>query len=144
MEKKRGVTLLVIIISTIIMMIIITSASVAGANSIAQANYEEYTSSLSRVGDNVNTYYLENGKLPIVNQIVGASSLGNDFYNNVILNQDENNQLYVVDVSLLKNDTITKGKGTVANKDVYLVADNTHNVYYLKGFKFRGQVVYGN
>ncbi|MDD2376415.1 MAG: hypothetical protein PHD15_03725 [Clostridia bacterium] len=144
MTNKSGVTLLVVITATIVMMIIITSASVIGAGSIAAANFEEYKTSLSRVQDNINIYYLENERLPIINQIVSASSLGTDFYNNIIENLDENNKLYVVDVTLFENDTIKKGTGSVANKDVFLVAENTHNVYYLKGLKYKGQMLYGN
>ncbi len=144
MSRKSGVTLLVIIMSVIVMMIIITSASVVGSNAIIQANFEEYRSGLSRVEDNINSYYLENGKLPITNEVVSANSLGTDFYNNVVENKDDNNKLFVVNISLLQNDTLKKGYGTLINKDVFLVAENTHNIYYLKGFNFRGQTIYGN
>jgi hypothetical protein len=144
MASKRGVTLIVVVTAAVIMMLIITSASVVGAGAIAGANFEEYKSSVSRVQDNVNTYYLENNKLPIKNEVVASNSLGQDFYNNITKNADENNRLYVVDISLLQNDTIRKGMGSVADKDVFLVAENTHNIYYLKGFKYKGQVLYGN
>jgi len=144
MKNKSGITLLVVITATVVMMLIITSASVIGAGSIAAANFEEYKASLSRVQDNINVYYLENEKLPVTNEIVSGNSLGDDFYNNVKLNSDENNKLYVVNIGLLKNDTIRKGTGTVANKDVFLVAENTHNIYYLKGSAYKGQVLYGN
>lgn len=144
MSKKSGITLIIMVTAVLVMMIIITSASVIGAGSIASANFEEYKASLSRVQDNINVYYLDNNTLPITNEIVDGNSLGQDFYNNIIKNADENNRLYVVNVSLLGNDTIRKGIGTVANKDVFLVAENSHNLYYLKGFNYRGQVVYGN
>jgi|GEM_PF-1816654 len=144
MTNKSGITLLVVVTATVVMMIIITSASVIGAGSIAAANFEEYKASLSRVQDNINLYYLENEKLPVTNEVVSGNSLGEEFYNNIIDNADENNKLYVINVALLKNDTIRKGMGTVANKDVYLVAENTHNIYYLSGSKYKGQVLYGN
>lgn len=144
MTNKSGVTLMVLVTATIVMMIIITSASVIGANSVASAKLEEYKSSLFRVQDNINTYYLENNMLPVTNEVVAANSLGTSFYNNIIENNDENNKLFVVDVSLLNNETIKKGKGTVADKDVFLVAENTHNIYYIKGFEYKGQVVHGN
>lgn len=143
MTNKSGVTLIIVITATIVMMIIITSASVIGSGAIASANFEEYKSSLSRAQDNINVYFLDNNKLPVTNEIVSAASLGSDFYNTVVANSDENNKLYVVDVNLLNNDTIKKGRGTVANKDVFLVAENTHNIYYLKGFNYKGKVQYG-
>ena len=38
--------------------------------------------------------------------------------------------------------TIKSGKSSVADRDVYVVATNTNNVYYLKGFKYKGKVYY--
>ncbi len=144
MDNKRGITLIILITASVIMMIIITSASVIGAGSISSANFEEYKASLSRVQDNVNVYYLENKALPITNEVVSSNSLGIEFYNNIVQNTDENNRLFVINSSLLNNETIKKGKGSVANKDVFLVAENSHNVYYLKGYKYKGQVYYGS
>lgn len=144
MGNKRGITLIILITASVIMMIIITSASVIGAGSISSANFEEYKASLSRVQDNVNVYYLDNKTLPITNEVVSNNSLGTEFYNNIVQNADENNRLFVINASLLNNDTIKKGKGNVADKDVFLVAENSHNVYYLKGYKYKGQVYYGN
>jgi type II secretory pathway pseudopilin PulG len=144
MANKSGITLIILLTAIVVMIIIITSASVIGAGAITAANFEEYKASLSRVQDNINLYYIANGTLPITNEIVSGSSLGTDFYNNVAANGDENNRLYVVDISLVKNDTIRKGIGTVVNKDVFLVSENSHNIYYLRGFKFKGQVIYGN
>lgn len=144
MNNKRGVTLLVVLTATIVMLIIMTSAAVIGAGAISSANLEEYKNGISRVQDNINEYYLEVGSLPVLNEVVAPNSLGSDFYEAVALNSDENNKLYVVNVALLSNDTIRNGRGTLKNQDVYLVAENTHNVYYVGGFSNRGKIYYSN
>ena len=46
--------------------------------------------------------------------------------------------------SKLNDYNIKKGRGNVENKDVFLVTENTNNVYYLKGFKYRGKVYFNN
>ena len=144
MKNKSGVTLIVIMVSILVMFTIISSASVIDFESITTANFEEYKSSISRVADNVNSYFLDNNVLPVTNEIVSGSSLGDNFYNNLIKNADENNNLFVVDVSLLNNYSIKKGRGTLIDKDIYLVAANTNNVYYLSGFKYKGITYFTN
>ena len=47
-------------------------------------------------------------------------------------------------ISKLNDYNIKKGRGNVENKDVFLVTENTNNVYYLKGFKYRGKVYFNN
>jgi Tfp pilus assembly protein PilE len=139
---KKGVTLLIVVVAITVMLILITSASVIGSGAITSANYEEYRSKLSRVSNNVNEYYVENQKLPITNEIVASSSLGDNFVANMKENGDISEKLFVVDMSLLNDSTITNGIGTVANQDVYLVTENTQNIYYLKGFKYKSKVYF--
>lgn len=139
---KKGVSLLIVIIAVIVMLIIISSATVIGNGSITSANYEEYVSELNRVSDNVNEYYVENKELPVTGEVVSATSLGNEFLANMKDKGDLEENLYIVDLSKLKDSTIKKGKGSVADQDIYLVTENTQNVYYLKGFKYKAKVYF--
>jgi hypothetical protein len=139
---KSGVTLLVLVVAISVMFVIISSASVIGTNSINQANYEEYKSMIKRVSDDINSYYLTNNELPINNEIVSVDSLGMDFSNNVKNNNDENDTFYIVNIDKLNNQTITNGRGTLQNKDVFLIAKNSNNLYYLKGFRFNDKINY--
>ena len=40
-------------------------------------------------------------------------------------------------MSKIDDSTIENGKGNLNNKDVYIVAEETLNVYYLKGYTYR-------
>ena len=139
---KKGVSLSIVVAAVAIMMILISSVSVVGSNAISSANFEEYKSEITRVSDEVNIFITENNMLPVTNETISINSLGQDFLEQVKENGDLSNKFYVVDVSKLNDYNITKGKGTVSNKDVFLVAENTNNVYYLKGFKYRGDIYF--
>ncbi len=141
-NNKQGITMLVLMIAIAVMAIIISTAVVVGNSAIKTANYDEYISTLNKVSNDVNAYYLKNEMLPITGDIVSAESLGSDFFNSYKANNDVGNDLYVIDVSLLEDSTIDNGMGNVKNKDVYLVAENTHNIYYVKGFKYKSENVY--
>ncbi len=140
---KKGVSLIVAVAAITIMIILISAASVVGSGAIATANFEEYKALLNRVSDNVNEYYVENGSLPLNGEVVSFSALGSEFANAIVTNNDAANTLYVIDISKLKDSTITKGNGTVKDKDVFLVAANSNNVYYMKGFKYKSKVYFG-
>ena len=139
---KKGVSLVTVIIAVSVMMILVSSVSVIGSSAISSANFEEYKSKVERVADEINIYINENGTLPITNQIVSINSLGGDFLEAVKEKNDLSNKFYVVDISKLNDYSIENGKGNLNNKDVFLIAENSNNVYYLKGFKYKGKVYF--
>ena len=141
---KKGLSLSTVVIAISIMLILVSSVSVIGSSAITSANFEEYKSNIDRVADEVNIYVTDNGTLPVTNEVIAINSLGQDFLNQVKENGDLANKFYLVDISKLNDYNIKKGRGTVENKDVFLVTENTNNVYYLKGFKYRGKVYFNN
>lgn len=145
MNKKRGVTTSVIVLAVVVMFIILTTATIVGSRNIDTVNYEEYVSQLNRVTDSVNSYILNNDELPVTSsyEIVAKAGLTEDFTAELTLNGDMDNNLYVIDMSKLNVNNVSKGNGTVQDRDVFLIAENTNNVYYYKGFSFRGTVYYG-
>lgn len=139
---KKGVSLMTVIIAVSVMIILVSSVCVIGSSAISSANFEEYKSEIERVADEINIYINEKGTLPITNQNISIDSLGQKFLEEVNEKNDLSNKFYVIDVSKLNDYTIEKGKGNLNNKDVFLIAENSNNVYYLKGFKYRGKVYF--
>lgn len=139
---KKGVTLSIVIVAIVVMLILISSASVVGTNAINTANFEKYKSNVSRVSDDVNEYFLENGELPIYLEAVLPASLNENFKSSLSMNNDINDKLYVVDVSKLNDPSVENGIGNLENQDVYLVAEKSQNVYYLMGYKYKEGVYY--
>lgn len=140
---KKGISMLILVVAISVMALLITSTIIVGSSSIKTAQYEEFLSQLSRVSDSLNDYVLDNFKLPSTGEVVSAKSLGNEFLEEVISKNDIQNKLYVIDVSLLNDATIKKGRGNMSNKDLFVVAENTNNIYYIKGFKYKGKIYFG-
>lgn len=143
MERKRGVTTAVISLAVVIMFIILTTATVVGSRNIDTVNYEEFKSQLGRVSDTVNEYYLTNDELPTSGEIVAKANLPEALTNELTANGDLNNELYIIDMSKLDINNVTRGNGTVDDRDLFLVAENSNNIYYYKGYKFRNTMYYG-
>ena len=141
---RKGLSLATVVVAISIMLILVSSVSVIGSSAISSANFEEYKSTIDRIADEVNIYITDNGNLPVTNEVIAINPLGKDFLNQVKENGDLANKFYIVDISKLNDYSVKKGKGNVENKDVFLVTENTNNVYYLKGFKYRGKVYFNN
>lgn len=139
---KKGVSLTTVVIAITVMMILIASVSVIGSSAINSANFEEYKSEIERVANEVNLYITENDTLPTTNEVISINTLESEFLNSLNENNDISNKLYVVDISKLNDYNLEKGKGTVSDKDVFVVAEDSNNVYYLKGFRYRGKVYF--
>ena len=139
---KKGITISILAITIVIMFIIVGTTSAIGINSIKTAEYEEYTSKLLRVSDYVNEYYLKNGTLPIKHEIISKEGLPESLRSVIISNNDTNNNLYVVDMEKINVESVNLGRGSIQNLDVFVVAENTHNLYYLKGIRYKGNTYY--
>lgn len=142
-KMKRGVTVSTLSIAIAIMLILVSVSSVAGIRAIKTAAYEEFTSKMLRLSDDVNIYVKKNGNLPVKNEIVSRAGMNSTLVALLTNNGDANNTLYVIDLDKLTTESINMGEGTTENLDVFLVAENTLNVYYLKGFEYKGERYYG-
>ena len=143
MEKRKGISLVMVIAAVVIMMVLISTAAVVGSNAINSANFDEHILSISRVSDLVNEYVIENQELPITSDVVNISALPDKFKQKLKESNDASNRLYVINMELLNDATIKKGRGTLSSQDIFLVAEETNNVYYMKGYKYKSKIYYG-
>ena len=134
---KKGITVSTLSIAVVIMLILVSTSSVAGIRAINTATYEEFKSKLSRIADDVNIYVKSNGTLPVKNEIVSQAGMNDKLKTLLVKNGDGSNRLYVLDLEKLSTESINLGRGTTENMDVFLVAENSNNVYYLKGYNYR-------
>ena len=142
-RMKRGITVSTLSIAIVIMLILVSVSTVAGIRAIKTASYEEFTSKMLRLSDDVNIYVKKNGTLPVKNEIVSQAGMNTVLKELIANNGDTNNTLYVLDLNKLTTESINMGEGNTENLDVFLVAENTNNVYYLKGFEYKGVRYYG-
>lgn len=139
---KKGISLVIAVMAITVMTIIISAAAVVGNSSITSANFDEFISQINRVSDDVNEYYLSNNDLPVTGEIVALESLGNHFVSAVAEKEDDTDNLLVVDMKKINDSTLKNGMGTLISRDVFVVAQNSHNVYYLKGFNYKGKLYF--
>lgn len=140
---KKGITISMLAVTIVLMTVIVGIVGVVGTSSIKTAAYEEFLSKINRVSNEVNRYVIQNKTLPTTNEIISKQGLDEDLKAKITENNDINNNLFVIDTTKLKLESVNIGKGTVGDLDVFIVAENTNNVYYLKGIMYKGEKHFG-
>lgn len=144
MKIKNGISLIVLAITIIIMVILTGVIIVSIQNVIRETEKNEFVIELQTIEDKVQEYYLLVGSLPAkygtnynMNNLIYLL-LGTDkqssLRNEINLNKDNNNDFLVIDMTLLELQTSERGKA-VNSTDIFVVATNSLNVYYLDGIK---------
>lgn len=140
---KKGITVAMLVVIVTMMLIATTTVSVVGVNSINRANFETYKNKINKISDLALEYVTTNNSLPVTNEVVGKVSLDSDFIKELNSNGDADNNMLVIDLSKL-DATVDIGNGTVVNGDVFVICENTNNVYYLKGMEYKGIVYHSD
>lgn len=140
---KKGITISILVVTVVLMLTLVTTSTVIGTRAIQTAAYEEFLSKTQRVSNDVNKYVIDNGSLPTTLEIIAKEGLPAGLVAELNNNKDNANNLFVIDMTKLRTESVNIGRGTVEDMDVFIVAENTNNVYYLKGVVYRGKTYYG-
>ena len=82
-------------------------------------------------------YYDNNKTLPTKGDVLSIKSyLGGQATNR------DGDTYHQIDMSKLNNITLNYGGGDINNKDIYVINDQSHEVYYLKGIIYDGDTYY--
>ncbi len=144
LRENKGVTLSTLVIA-ILLMTIITSIiiynTIAGANTRALNNmYNDITI----LKDRIDVYYSKYGTIPVLEgEYTNTKNIQN-------INSNDNDKYYVIDLEALENLTLTHGDGYTRYKqvqssyitDIYVINEQSHNIYYVRGVVLDGNTYY--
>lgn len=138
LKSQKGITLIVLIMTLMILSVLASVSIIKYDSGMDVRNYNYMCADIELLEDKILVYYNNYGFLPtkgsaIVNikSMLGgqASSRDNDNY-------------YQIDVNGLDNITLNYGGGDLSNKNIYVINEQSHKVYYLKGVVFEGTTYY--
>lgn len=138
LKSQKGITLVILILTLAILSILATVSIIEFDSGVDIRNYNYMCADIELLEDKILVYYNNNGTLPIKGEAIvniksmlegQASSRDNDNY-------------YQIDVSKINNITLNFGGGDLSNKNIYIINEQSHEVYYLKGVVFEGTTYY--
>lgn len=123
-KNKILFLMLFIIIFVIILIIIINSIKTTIELNKLSNMYKD----IDILEDKISIYYLNNGILPTKSKI-------EDFLFSV--NPNDNDNYYEIDLDKLENINLYFGKKKYSYKDIYIINEQSHTIYYYAGIKYK-------
>lgn len=134
-KSNKGITMITLIMA-IIIMLVISSTLIYNANNGAKIQkLNNMYSDIQVLKDKVDLYYSSYGTLPVLQtQYTNIDNIKE-------INSNDNDKYYVIDLEMLENITLNYGKAyndfknnsSIDTLDVYIVNEQSHNIYYVKG-----------
>ena len=150
MKSKNGISLMALIATVAVVLILITTITVSFEFVYTQTKEKDFANEIYSIQKLVDIYHFKNNKYPVVSEdediVVDLSKMNNNdktqFSKEEVVMENsmiilKRIDLYEADVNECKN-----GHGTVDDKNIYCVSENTGIVYYLKGKNFGDNVYY--
>ena len=129
MDKKKLVFVIVSIFFILFMIIKATE------DSLKLNKLNNIYKDIEILEDKVAIYYLDYGTIPVKNEII------EDFKEKSI-NPNDNNIYYEIDLDKIENLNIYYGKKAESEKDIYIINEQSHTIYYYLGIEYNGKMYY--
>lgn len=125
--KKRNIYSLIILISIFLIILVILINSIK--STIELNELSNMFKDIDVLEDKIAMYYLNNGIIPIKSKI-------EDFTNSV--NPNDNSNYYEIDLDKLEDIDLYYGKRYKNEKDIYIINEESHTIYYYDGIEYNG------
>ena len=136
-KNEKGVTLMVLML-TIVTLAILAGFAIRNMDTgIDIRNYNYMCADIELLESKIMVYYNEYNYIPIRGTAFNAKSMLNGQGSS-----RDNDNYYEIDISQLQNITLYYGGGTVNDKNVYIINEQSHEVYYLQGTVYENATYY--
>jgi len=147
MENKRGISLVVLVITIIVMIVLSSTIIYISSDMVMDTKQGAFALDLEQIEDLTKEYYLNNNELPAIGSeytkatLVALITEGAEILSDEItINGDDSAKFLRVDLSKLDISNITRGmEDNGDTTDIYVIATDSLNVYYLKGEEIGGE-----
>lgn len=128
LKSQAGITLTILMITIVVLSILVTIVVRHVDTGTDLRNYNYMKADIDLLYSKIMTYYNENNSIPTTGDAFNAkTTLGGQ------ASSRDNDNYYQIDLSQLYNITLNFGGGTLQNGDIYIVNEQSHEVYYFKG-----------
>lgn len=151
LKSSRGITMIVLTIAIIILAIVTSMLAYYSYDAIDIKKLNNMYNDIELLSQKVSMYYYENERLPKLIQYLKAeeilgeqkSNLDNDTYYVIDLSKLDNLELnFGKDFKEVKSNHSTSGFKISEYTDLYIINEQSHNIYYIKGITADGKTYY--
>lgn len=147
-KNNKGVTLVALTITVVILLIVTNIIIYNVKDNLGIEKLRNMQNDIEELNDKISIYYTQYGKIPAKYKYANIENIRSS---GVISDVIDTGDFYVIDLSAIENLTLTYGKdyeqinadGTTLN-DVYIINENSHNIFYAKGVTVNEETYYTN
>ena len=131
-KNQKGITL-ASLVATIVIILIISTTVILNLNTGEDAkNYRKMCADIESLKDQTLIYYKNFGVAPKGETLIDASDIPEA--------SGETGNFYNIDLGQFSNLTLNFGTGE--DDDMYIINENSLNIYYLRGIELDGELVH--
>ena len=131
--NEKGITIITLIITVLLLIIITGTLAINTYNSIELSKLVMLENDIKTLESRVASYFVENDELPTYDYTYTKTELQNVMDD---LSDNDGENYYIIDLTKLDNITLNYN----ADTDVYIVNEISHNIYYLGGISYNGDI----
>lgn len=149
LKNQKGVTMIALVVMIFVMILIADIVIYNSLDSIEISNVKNMYSDIELLNSKVSSYYMQYDDIPVLTTYTNTSML----VNSGILGANDGEEFYVLDISKFESLSLYYGmefsdlkseieldsslNQTNINMytDIYVINENSHNVYYIKGIE---------
>lgn len=142
---KKGVTIIALGIAIIVMGMLVGLVSISISDLITETQVKEFASELHQLEYLVREYKtINNGNMNFTSHTISTSDISSEFLEQISEETITDNTvtLYVVDFEKIDAMDTNYGRQEEGSNDIYLVSQETGNVYYKLGFDYDEKIYY--
>lgn len=143
-KENKGITLVTLILA-IVIMLIISSILIYNSSTVAKTKaLNSMYNDINSLAVKIEIYYSKHEEIPILKEeFTNINNISS-------INQNDNENYYVIDLEALENIKLRYGKDYESYKqktnseltDIYVINEQSHNIYYIKGVQVDGKTYY--
>ena len=153
LKNDKGITLVALTITVIVLLIIVNIIIYNVKDNLGVENLKNMQTDIENLTDKVSNYYTEYGAIPAK---IEYTNLGNLETARIISSKVDTGKFYIIDLSAIENLTLTYGEdykkitSETSNEDIqklediYIINEDSHNIFYVKGITIDNEKFYTN
>lgn len=138
MKNQSGITLSILVITAIIILILTGTIVVSANQYLVTKKFINMENDIKILQESIPVYYEQNKTLPIGDVLTPEQSDRFNSHRNI----NDNNEYYIIDLTLLPDLNLNYGYGKESSEDYYVLNTGSLVVYYLDGLTVNGKIHY--
>ena len=157
MKNEKGITMVSLIITVIVLTMLGFTITMNASGMIKNTNINELEGDIELLEEKVEAFYRKYGEIPALIEYKNISHLISVLNN---IEKGYESEFYVIDLQAMKGITLNYGKdyetvrkmtetskdlASINNfKDLYIINNITHNIFYVQGININGKTRFTN